>query len=283
MVDILGPTAAALGTTLRSADDRTFGVDDTWFADCSTPTAEDGTEIRAAFLNLILAQFRDAIRGMGVAEDNGDDMLLRAIQAAQNAGVAAAAAAAMPAAVEVITAASGNWAKPANLRYIKVRMIGGGGGGGGSNTASFPGGGGGNGGYAEAWIPASYLSASMPFTVGAGGAGVAANTASPGGAGGATTFAGITAPGGGFGGHSTGSTPGIGGNSSTPTFPAPPGGDVVKRFGLTGAFGESGGYLGMVMPSHLNPWGRGGKGGFTSAASGAGQQGVIIIESFLNS
>lgn len=83
MTDLLGPASALNAVTMRPTDTRIFGEDDTWFKDCSSSTANDGTRIEADFLNGILAQVRRAIVGMGVPIDNADDdMLLKAIQAA---------------------------------------------------------------------------------------------------------------------------------------------------------------------------------------------------------
>lgn len=83
MTDLLGPASALNAVTTRPTDTRIFGEDDTWFKDCSSSTANDGTRIEADFLNGILAQVRRAIVGMGVPIDNADDdMLLKAIQAA---------------------------------------------------------------------------------------------------------------------------------------------------------------------------------------------------------
>lgn len=85
--DLIGP--AAFGAANPAAQrppanpGNVDGAGDTWFLDCSSATSRDGTQIKAGFLNFMLAQVRRAIRGMGVAENNADDdMLLKAIQAA---------------------------------------------------------------------------------------------------------------------------------------------------------------------------------------------------------
>jgi hypothetical protein len=82
-LDILGPASAVNATTVRPSETRIFGAVDTFFKPCS-PGATDGTAVQAVFLNGVLQQMRRAIRGMGITEDNlDDDMLLKAIQAAQ--------------------------------------------------------------------------------------------------------------------------------------------------------------------------------------------------------
>lgn len=81
-LDLLGPANAVNFTTVRPADTRIFGAVDTFFKNC-TPGARDGTAVEAAWLNGVLMQIRQAVRGMGITEDNADDdMLLKAIQAA---------------------------------------------------------------------------------------------------------------------------------------------------------------------------------------------------------
>jgi len=83
-LDIIGPGSnTANVTTARPEDDAEYGVNDTWFKDCTSPEAQDGTKIKSSFLNRVAAQLRRAIRGMGIAEDNADDdMLLKAIKKA---------------------------------------------------------------------------------------------------------------------------------------------------------------------------------------------------------
>ena len=82
MTDLLGPASAANATTSRPTDARVFGGSDTFFKDCTSPAANDGTVVEQAYLNGMLQQIRRAIRGMSVIENNADDdMLLKAIQA----------------------------------------------------------------------------------------------------------------------------------------------------------------------------------------------------------
>lgn len=88
-VDIVGPANAPNSVTARPADTRTFGASDTFFKDCTSALSNDGTKIQAGWLNAVLSQFRNAIRGNGlniggsapiVAEDNSDNMLLNAMK-----------------------------------------------------------------------------------------------------------------------------------------------------------------------------------------------------------
>ncbi|WP_316234958.1 MULTISPECIES: hypothetical protein [unclassified Bradyrhizobium] len=88
MNDILGPANAANTVTQRPAETRVFGSNDSWFQDCSSPSANDGTRVMAAWLNGIIAQLRKGVRVNGnlaaggpvVAEDNSDAMFANAIQ-----------------------------------------------------------------------------------------------------------------------------------------------------------------------------------------------------------
>lgn len=82
MANLLGPSAfgAARATPTRPAVTPNNSGSDTWWLDCSSPTARDGTEVRAGWLNSITALMRNVIRGGGVTEDNTDEMLSRAIR-----------------------------------------------------------------------------------------------------------------------------------------------------------------------------------------------------------
>ena len=89
MTDILGP-ANGTAVTTRIAESRVFPTGDTWFKPCTTPAAQDGTQITASWLNGLMAQLRAAVRGNGkkldgvtpiIVEDNTNDgMLLGAMQ-----------------------------------------------------------------------------------------------------------------------------------------------------------------------------------------------------------
>lgn len=78
-VDLLGP-ASDHAVTTRPARSNTRGPADTWFQDCSSSTAEDGTEYSADYFNDMLAQIRTLCRSAGIVLDNADDMVWRAVQ-----------------------------------------------------------------------------------------------------------------------------------------------------------------------------------------------------------
>ncbi|AZO77703.1 MULTISPECIES: hypothetical protein [unclassified Bosea (in: a-proteobacteria)] len=85
MVNLWGPGAFS---ALRSALTRPPftpsnlpGDQDDWSKDCTSPAARDGTEWKAAHLNILLAQLRNVVRPSGVPDSNLDDyLLMRAIR-----------------------------------------------------------------------------------------------------------------------------------------------------------------------------------------------------------
>ena len=87
-LDVFGPANADGAVTARPTEDRVFGALDTWFKNCSSPTADDGTEYTAEFFNGLLDEIRRVARGNGatgagspvVAESNAGGMALAAIQ-----------------------------------------------------------------------------------------------------------------------------------------------------------------------------------------------------------
>lgn len=99
-IDLFGPTVGAAGVTTRPTETRSFGAADTFFNDCSSQTADDGTEYQAAFFNAVLANWRSLGRGNGqtagavdvVTQDNSDDsLILKAVQYLIQRGVPNAA------------------------------------------------------------------------------------------------------------------------------------------------------------------------------------------------
>jgi hypothetical protein len=79
MTDILGPASVGAVTT-RPGRSIVRGVTNTWFVDCTSPQAQDGTLCPADYFNDSLAQLRQTFTSSGIIQDNADDMLWRAIQ-----------------------------------------------------------------------------------------------------------------------------------------------------------------------------------------------------------
>lgn len=91
-IDLLGP-ATTNAVSVRPSDTRIFGADDTYFKNCSSPSAQDGTKLDAGWFNGILMQLRRAIDGMGITRNNADDdMLLKAIKASNVQAISQASA-----------------------------------------------------------------------------------------------------------------------------------------------------------------------------------------------
>jgi len=84
--NIYGPHGPGINeTTTRPPQTDSESSADSWFGPCVDNDPNTGTKISYRWLNFITANLRRAIRGMGVAENEvDDDMLLKAIQAAQS-------------------------------------------------------------------------------------------------------------------------------------------------------------------------------------------------------
>lgn len=90
MVDILGPANADNAVTARPPETRAFGSLDTFFKDCTSEAANDGTEVEASFFNGLIAKLRGVWRMNGkladnttliVAETDSDDLgIVKSIQ-----------------------------------------------------------------------------------------------------------------------------------------------------------------------------------------------------------
>lgn len=209
-------------------------------------------------------------------------------------------------AMEVFTA-PGTWTKPADIKAIKVTVVGGGGGGGGVRGRSASGppknripalprssGGGGGGGAAILFIPAPSIPGPQPVTRGAGGPGGPApgtsNSNTTGGTGGTSSFGSFASATGGTGGALRGNNGGTG---------TAPGGAAIGGGGGGGG-NPSGATSGSGGPSIIGGGGRsngpgangvagrlyggGGSGGHAAGATaqsgGAGAVGVVIVEEF---
>lgn len=87
MADLLGPGAAAALNAVTTRPpfvpvNQGASDPDTWARDCSSPSAADGTQDKAAHMNMLLAQLRSSIRSNSIYEDSADDfMLARAMRA----------------------------------------------------------------------------------------------------------------------------------------------------------------------------------------------------------
>lgn len=192
--------------------------------------------------------------------------------------------------------ASGTWTKPGSGTWAFVQIWGAGGSGGSTTSTTNRGGGGGGGAYTSQWFPLSLLGSTETVTIGAGGTGIATNTA--GNVGGNSTFgskltgygggagnggANICGGGGGGGMDAAGpsgsavNTGNAGGGSFTGGAQAVP--DAVGSTGLFGGGSGAGGgntNVGKTGGSATNGGGGGGSASFSSAsAGGAGGASVM--------
>lgn len=184
---------------------------------------------------------------------------------------------------DVITSpGSGNWTVPGGVSKILVSCVGGGGGGGGGGSSAYGGGGGGGSGAIVAAIEFFTVPGQVfSYTVGAGGAGGPATSASwamNGENGGTTSFHTFSA--------SAGSGCGTGASGFSFAYN---GGAGVSSGGIgfksdSGSGGHGGG-IGGGLGGHASGQvgtpgvsGGGGGGGHQTAAGGAGGSGFIIIE-----
>ena len=207
---------------------------------------------------------------------------------------------------QTLTASSGTYTTPANVKWIRVRLVGGGGGGGGSGTASA--GAGAAGGNTT--FGSSMLSATGGSGGGASGAGGAGGTASLGtgpigiaisGADGENPTGYIQASTGGFAGPSGGQTPlgrrgrggaiaGAGTAADTYSGSGGGGGGVANQAGsncIPGGGGGAGGYCDAIITSPsasysytIGSGGTAGTAGTNGFAGGAGGSGIIYVEEY---
>lgn len=288
-IDLLGPGSNATNvTTARPTESRAFGTIDTWFQDCTTPSAGDGTRVPSAWLNAIKAQIVQAIRQSGVTQDNADDLMLwKAIQAAAAANVTAGTLVAVQK-----FAASGTYTKTSGATRALVIATGGGGAGGGVTNSAAAGVGGGAGSTALAFVDLSGVS-TVAVTVGAGGTG----STGDGTAGGTTSFGTYAVAGGGPGGTGNAlyaqgvaggtATAGLlllgGGAGSPPTYnsgaPSGGGGNGGSSFWGGSGLGADSSQVGAHTAGAGTAPGAGGGGGDLSSG-GAGAAGVVLVLEF---
>ena len=201
---------------------------------------------------------------------------------------------------------SGTYAKPADLKFIIVEVVGGGGSGGGTQAtgASTRAGssGGGGGGYSRKKILASALAGSETVTIGTGGSAPSAGN-NPGNAGGTTSFGTHLQATGGSGGNggaassgttgaSYGGEPGVGSGGDFNVY-GNAGGSSQVSGGFPSSSGSGGGTIlaGAVAVSNNTTgnagsnYGGGGSGCASGVnqparAGGAGADGIVIIHEY---
>lgn len=75
--NIFGPCGAGVQETTARPPHATSGANvDSWFEDCINNDPTSGTKAKAQWFNFIIANFREAVRGLGVTQDDVDDLLL---------------------------------------------------------------------------------------------------------------------------------------------------------------------------------------------------------------
>lgn len=187
------------------------------------------------------------------------------------------------------------WTSPADIStntIFKITVVGAGGSGGRGGPSSFGGGGGGGGGTAIGWVSGLSPSTGYSVVVGTGGAGVSGGASNAGNSGGSSSFeSSVIATGGGGGQSSGGTRPLLGGTGGIGTsgsvlIKGSSGGGGYNVSGLTNNGGQGGGTTlggggnasaGAVAGGAGGAYGGGG-GGTGSATSGAGADGVVVIE-----
>jgi hypothetical protein len=207
--------------------------------------------------------------------------------------------------VQKFTSGSGTYTRPANVRYINVKMVGAGGGGGGGGTGSFgTGGAGGNTTFGSSLLVANGgaggSAGSAPGAPGTVSLGTAVGTALTGGYGGMGQFNSSTTAylSGGHGGSSPFGGAGYGGYAgvaaaagSAISNTGSGGGGGAHNAGSTGAStgpgGSSGGYADAIITSPATSYsytvgaaGTAGTAGTSGFAGGAGGSGYIIVTEY---
>jgi hypothetical protein len=203
--------------------------------------------------------------------------------------------------VQSFTSGSGTYTTPANVKYIKIKMVGGAGGGGGSGTGAGATGNGGNTTFGTSLLTASGGSGATTGGGGAGGGGGGTTINSPavrilkadGATGQYGSFNADELGGGGgvspLGGAGRGGGRAVAGQAAT-TNSGSGGGGGGGFTGLAGAGGGgAGGYIESLITSPsatyayaIGSGGSGGSAGTSGYAGGLGGSGYIVVEEYYN-
>lgn len=214
-----------------------------------------------------------------------------------------------PPTVQKFTSGSDAYTTPANVKYIRVRMVGGGGGGGGSGNTAGAGGSGGTTTFGTTLLSAGGGGGGQPFINGSGSTSVSLGTGPYGtalegadGQGAAsssvtTSYAAITGGqgaatpfgGGGAGGIGSGSSGGAGlsAKANTGAGGGGAGSNTASTNSISGAGGGAGAFIDAIIPSPTTSYayavgeaGTAGTAGTGGSAGGAGGSGYIEVTEF---
>lgn len=297
--------ATAFGNIKQAATETATGVVEL----ATTTEATTGTDTTRAVTPAGLAAHVDAsahafktiaVSGQSdvVADSRTDTLTLAAgsnITITTNAGtdtvtIAASGGSATAPTRQTFTSGSGTYTTPANVVWVRVRMIGGGGGGGGSGTS--PGNGGAGGNTTFSTFTASGGNGSSGLAAGAGGAASGGTINTAGGRGGDANNS--SSVGSGYGGSSL-MGPGAGpavyggsvGRSATANTGGGGSGGTASGGVVAAAGGGAGGYVEAYIASPsasysyaIGAAGTAGTAGSSGSAGGAGGSGYIIVEEF---
>lgn len=124
MPDLLGPGAAGALNAVTSRPPFTPlnqgpSDPDTWVRDCTSPIAADGTQDKAAHMNMLIAQVRNLVRSGAITENSANDfMMMQAVRAQRGNWLTAGGSA-----TAITLAPSPAFAARADLIGVPLRFI----------------------------------------------------------------------------------------------------------------------------------------------------------------